>query len=521
MAESKKYALDEGFEEVVELDEGFEEVSEPADVSKLESFLRGAGQGATFGFQDEASARTQPLVNYLLDKFNVGKMIAGQNVGDTDTSTYEERRDQFRKENREAQEANPGTYLAGEVAGGVTTTAPLMVAGGAPSAGKLIAAGTAAGGASGAGYSEEEDVLGIAKDALLGAGTGAAFSAAGSAAGKAGNKLAEYTGRGFKKGFDKASRMLYRGAKALENAADELAAKNIELKSSTINRIGLDKVRKIGRQLIDDGVATRPMRAKTYLRTVAASKKKTGKELAELYKVADSKGEKLMNPKELTRSVVNFLKTSDEFADPRQLRTAQRELENILANKSDDIGMSHTEVWNLAKDIEGKINKWNRTTDPRAHSKADTLDKAASFIRKQLSEGIDALPNSGDLAKEIKGVSQVYSNLSFAEKGLQGKVQDAFGRRLPMEVNKAGMIDRATSGTPIRSTLTKAADSTSKGMKSLSEVLRSNPTKMGKYAKVLERQAQRGGNAMASTHYVLMQKDPEYRKKYTEVTQDE
>lgn len=72
------------------------------DVSRWESAGRGALQGVTFGFGDEIYGAGAGAVDFLTGNgFN-----------------YTKNRDEARAANERAREANPGTYLAGEIGGG-------------------------------------------------------------------------------------------------------------------------------------------------------------------------------------------------------------------------------------------------------------------------------------------------------------------------------------------------------------------------------------------------------------------
>lgn len=73
-------------------------------VSQLESAGRGALQGVTFGFGDEIYGAAAGAYDKVLGS------------GDF-TGTYERERDAVRSANDRAQEANPGTFLVGELAG--------------------------------------------------------------------------------------------------------------------------------------------------------------------------------------------------------------------------------------------------------------------------------------------------------------------------------------------------------------------------------------------------------------------
>lgn len=172
--------------------------------SAVESGLRGAAQGATLGYGDEAvgagSAYLEPLrqldpAGYLTPL--IGEASPSGDLGEV----YSEARDAEREANREAREANPEAYLGGELAGGVASAALVPSstlargAGLAARVGQAAKAGAATGAAAGAGYSEAEDALGVGSDALLGAATGAATGAAlpvaGEAARRAGGAIRE------------------------------------------------------------------------------------------------------------------------------------------------------------------------------------------------------------------------------------------------------------------------------------------------------------------------------------------
>lgn len=128
-----------------------------AGPSKTESFLRGGWQGVTFGLGDELTGGIESLF--------------------TDKS-YQQARDESRAANAAAKAANPLTYGAGEIGGGIAT-AFVPGVGLAKGAGLAAKVGLAAaeGGAAGFGYSEGKDLETIAKDTVAGAALGAAGGA--------------------------------------------------------------------------------------------------------------------------------------------------------------------------------------------------------------------------------------------------------------------------------------------------------------------------------------------------------
>lgn len=127
---------------------------------QLESGLRGAAQGLSLGFADEI---TGALESAFTDK------------------TYEQARDESRANYKSAKDANPITYGAGEIGGGVATSfvPGLNIAKGASLA-QMAGKAALAGGAMGLGKSEADNVRDMAidtgKGALIGGATGGAIN---------------------------------------------------------------------------------------------------------------------------------------------------------------------------------------------------------------------------------------------------------------------------------------------------------------------------------------------------------
>lgn len=166
-----------------EEDLGFEESSKAPSVSKLESGLRGLAQGGTMGFADELTGGAEAGME-ALSSMDLSSLV----------QNYQKYRDQTRDLYKQAQEANPVTYGAGELGGGVASA--LIPMGKAAGIGAKLAQSAALGGLASTGASEasspEELAMDAAKGAALGAGlTGGAAGAvkgtkaAGKAAGSA------------------------------------------------------------------------------------------------------------------------------------------------------------------------------------------------------------------------------------------------------------------------------------------------------------------------------------------------
>jgi hypothetical protein len=160
------------------------EMADSGDISKTESALRGAAQGATFGFADELQGGALGA----LEAFKSGGAMSFREA-------YESQRDAARQKFQAAQMANPMSYLGGQVAGGIAGSAltpgagalgigakAASVIGGTGKAASLArgvvqagASGAASGGLTAAGESEAKDLAGIASDVGGGAAAGGAF----------------------------------------------------------------------------------------------------------------------------------------------------------------------------------------------------------------------------------------------------------------------------------------------------------------------------------------------------------
>lgn len=120
-----------------------------SDISMAESALQGAGQGVTLGFGDELQAGAFSAIDRLTsllsgspsyDEIDEELSKAGF-TGDVGEGLYTELRDEQRADLEAAREANPSTFLAGEIAG--SASLPLGQIGALGKAGSAAAKGAA------------------------------------------------------------------------------------------------------------------------------------------------------------------------------------------------------------------------------------------------------------------------------------------------------------------------------------------------------------------------------------------
>lgn len=153
-------------------------------VDAATSAARGGLQGLTSGFADEAAAGIETAASKIPGVRSVAQWMqpAGAPRVDDPNVTYEQRRDYKRGQNAAAQQDNPNTYAAGQVAGGVAQ-ALVPVGKAAATTAQALKTGAVAGGVAGAGYSNAQDAGQLATDTLKGAAVGAGSAAVGQALG--------------------------------------------------------------------------------------------------------------------------------------------------------------------------------------------------------------------------------------------------------------------------------------------------------------------------------------------------
>jgi hypothetical protein len=218
-----------------------------------ESFTKGAVQGATMGFGDELSGalnsgmdKTQALLNKLglaspspsqVDEQLRQKGFSGDLL-DKNKTMYTEGRDVARAENKEAESQNPGSYIGGNVAGGLATALIPGAVGSkllTPVGNVLKGSGTAAkignsainalpiGALVGAGMSESNDVSGLAQDVATGALTSGVASGALTGVGQGVGKIANKTAQVVEDKFPSVYRAFKKGEEGITTYGKEFA----------------------------------------------------------------------------------------------------------------------------------------------------------------------------------------------------------------------------------------------------------------------------------------------------------
>lgn len=507
-------AVDDAIEPEV-MPDGF---TPPPDISKLESFLRGGGQGLSFGFGDELTGAVESL---FTDK------------------TYEQSRDESRAANDAAREANPWTYGGSEVGGalipsiiallGSGGTAAPAVGGGllkaaAPMATRLapttIKGMAAMGALDAAGRSEADLPEGEIGDFLTDVGMGAGLGATLGAGGKLVTK-----GAGLFRADELADIAQTRGAKALGTPKRMLADPM------------LNKQAKADAQLmLDNDIIKWNSSFGDMAEDVTKLKGETGKAIGKYLESVDMRGKFFDVNKAVAdlnsmrpRATNGKLLTRGAYADIN--RTIDNAVETVKAHGSKSLDFSTA---NEVKGVLQDLANWN------SNKNATMLDKkVAGTFRQSVDDALESVSNTDANVAKFEGFlgdKKVYGAANRAEDSLWGRVgaDNANKTASLTDVVVAGpmLAEQGIGPTTMAVGAKKVAErygnqAIAQGANKLSKVsantleplIKSNPELFGKFLPALRDAATRGSEELAITHYLLSQSDPEYQALVDQVPQ--
>lgn len=474
------------------------------DISKLESFARGAAQSGTMGFADELAGGAEALWEKAKgNPTEFGKL-------------YEKHRNESRKNFENAQKENPKSFGTGSFIGSVPL-APVP----APLQGAIT----------GLGEAETSNPQELATEASK----GAAFGLAGGKLGKyLGSKLAS------KVNSEATKEALKSVEEGLRTNAERMAARALGAERGTIKKLGEEKVLEAGRHALDEGVISAGTKTgKNPLNWIfpgAATeamieknqelKQKAGQGLQDVYNTIDSNNASVFNP-EVAAKIVDE-KLGDFWRSPinkSESKLLDDILETIRLRGKENIPLSEAQT--LKQEI-GRAANWKNTLNPTPKEQMareaygivnEMIDRSvehgANKVSPALGEGV-ANPLTDQLRESLKGYSRgktadvLLENRNAREQGnklfgLTDTIAGAGGiGEGPKTIGgllgvKKGLEGYGAGGLAQLSD--KAAD-----------IAKNSPEKLGRFANVLKNSLERGGRSAAITHYLLQQQNPEYQQ---------
>lgn len=524
----------------------------PEKESSLLSAGRAALQGASAGLSDEFAGLVEGAGRAL------GVEGAGGKIKDIKLSkegptldwevlrdAYQKARDIEREALKKGKEENPEAANVAEIAGAVISPVSKIMPGAS-----LAKQGAVVGGLTGFGTSEAEDIVPMTKDVL----SGAAF---GGVAGKA---------------LDVAAPLVQKGVQALGNKAEDLAnrmaARAIGAERGTVKKLGLDKVKDIGRYALDNKLLSSD--AEEMLTRNEALKSKAGQMMENVYSQIDEAGASTFNPLEVATKVDEqiggFYRSPINKGETAQLENT---LEAILMRGDKPIALKEAQV--LKQEL-GKVAKWNMTPNPtdKELMARDAYRVVSDAIDKATEEGAKSINKEG-LSELLSQGKKLYSSAKGAEELLKNKVAREQGNKIGGLTDYIATTGAATSGgaAPAAATFVGkkglekygpklTAETLDKASKMLlkspnmQQMMRVNPEAFNAlvykaaeqmtpqnekqrepqsfneessmdaliqkmqgtpYAQMLQNAAQKGEQSFAAANYVLQQRDENYRKK--------
>lgn len=494
-------------EEVTEDSDWVDDDHHDSNISALESAGRGLVQGSTAGFADELGGAVQGGLDSIYGLFGdspseVNARLAEQgftgDVGPTSSGQmYTQGRDEMRELDRQAKEANPSAYTAGEIGGGIASSfVPGLNLGKGASLAKIAAQSAAMGGAAGLGLSDADLTKGefgqAAWDTAKGAAVGGAIGA--------GSELAA---RGI-------SALARKAPEALDRFAEKAALNATGATGKQLTTFSDDA----GRQLLDRGIVRFGDSQRNIATRAADAVKAANSQIDDSLRALEAKGVKVD-----ANDIYNTIRAKiDELAgDPSQADIAKMlegELDNLL-NATEARGSTEFGVGAAEKIKRGYNRKAGNWADPEKGAVGKEMYQTFRGGVEDAAEAAD--PATAALFKEGK---ESY--------GLLRPIEEAAERRAATTAQSpvGGLLDTAAfvgaeaakggMGIPAaiarRVVSPRISSSVAVGADTLSKIMKVAPQRLGKFAKVLQAAEQRGPKGIASTHFILQQTNPEYRQ---------
>lgn len=544
-AQKKKFISDE---EMASLD---------VKPSEMESFIRGAGQGATFNLSDEGAGFLESPLGALKQ---TGKLtgLYEPDENDEDLQRYLKERDESRNLNKKAQEANPYSYMTGEFGGGAATmlipglNAAKAAQGGSKFA-PMLAREIASGMAQGAGASEAASGADLAKDSLLSGGISAVAPITIGAGKKAFGRRAANAAQGSKEFAEEAVensglKRVVGGEDFAEGVPSDLtphykeAFSEPEKRSLAVSNYLRSKAEKLaenatgatgkqsekfadnaGRELLDRKIVGFGDNAESIERKASEQMEASWKKINDTLKALDEKGGGVDKDSLLATidgEIAELSKKPSKASVVRQLKTLREDV---------DAGPSR---YNLSDaEIEKRGYQQEANYD---------IDKVSQLAKKKIASAYQK--NVEGIAEKMDPSAAAVFKEGKKEYGLLAPIQEAAAKRA-QTLNQSpmgGLLDTAAAGVggamvggPIPSITngvtaafgrrqlaprmsSAAAVTLDKTANFLDKINSKIPSMPQKYQRAMQSAAQRGGNAMAVTHFLLGTQNPEYQQYFNE-----
>lgn len=435
-------------------------------VSQTESGLRGAAQGASMGFADELTAALES---------------ASGSLGLVPDKTYEQAVSESRNAYKAAEQANPNTYLAGQLAGGIGS-AVLAPAAAATIPGRIA---QAAGMGAVAGYGMNENRDQALQDIAVGGAAGG---------------LAAGVGEGIGAGIKSAGNWLGNKSEALmEKATGATGKQASQFKPGT------------GRMLLDSPEISMFSSPKGIAESTGKMLEKAGSSMDEAATLATQKGA-MVDENAIVANLENKIAELNRTPEGRSLATQlQSRLDDIYESGRGTITPAESEATKRglragvnyatpgSKEAQKIVSREYQNATEKAIGELGDKELLNQFLKAKSQYGMLSPVNKAAEARALTLNQSPAGGLLDAARataggsvgGLPGMIASAIGGKLfaPISSNVAA----------------HSADFVSK-------LIKAPPAALGKFSSVIQNAAVRGQSAVAVTDWLLEQSNPEYRE---------
>jgi len=300
---------------------------------------------------------------------------------------------------------------------------------------------------------------------------------------------------------------------AFHNAAAESSAATIGLTKNEITNAGEKEMVKIGQMLQDDGVTGNLSKLSTIGKQIEKNSAAENSMLNRKYVIMDKKvpADALPTVQDVVGNLKNMFE-SGNFPDKRAVATASRKLGDLTTKYAPDAQLKPSVLRELAQTLEDISGKYRTSANPAESSASGLLQDAAGLVRTHIHKLATEL--GPDFQAAFASNSQRAGLYATARDGIQARLAENFQptSNISQGIRKALSFSQPAKG---------AYQAATKAVAGSLDWVSANSKSLGKFAKPLLDAARRGPAASASTHYILMQTNPEYREKFAEVSDNE
>ncbi len=484
----------------------------PVGPSEVVSGLAGAAQGATLGFADEIGGAAGAL----------GGLYTGMDPRKL-MDAYSQTRDKLRGGISEAQEANPKSYLAGNVAGGFASQA-VPGLGIAKGTGALMSAGKAAtqGALMGAGESLENPVSDpdqFESDIAKGAAFGGAAQLGLGAVGKAASALTPTSLRNL------AEQRAVKAVTGQNVGALRKAAKTTLQDAGSLDRAE-SNIQRMGRDILDEGALSTFDKVSDVAPKLSSAKNKYGSQIGEIGSTIDRVAPNSIDTQKISKDLLEY---ADTIPGTEVGKKLQNRIKAEAANLSAKPGMGFGE----AQDWKNQF-KYKPMDQDALIGSQDVTNKIQKIIGKEMENAASRTSKTG--SEEVKALLDQYQNAKSKYGSFKGSSSAATDRAIKDLSNRfVSPSDYAVGGMAAVPGLTtmnpglamagiagamankfareRGSSTVAVTADKLAKTMESSPTFAKEFGQAILDAMQRGPAALSVSHHLLM-KNPKYRAEF-------